>query len=143
MVCASSRRNGEADSKVGTEEQRLQSIYRLVRTSKSQQKGLRLLKQKHGIRKGQTVLVVATALIVAEVTSSMFEHLGYETIYRDSAEAALKLLEPVRRSISSSAISSCQGHRRRRACERNPFGIPICRWPYDGYSDAAKELPQI
>jgi CheY-like chemotaxis protein len=27
------------------------------------------------------------------VTSSLFEHLGYETIYRDSAEAALKLLE--------------------------------------------------
>ena len=30
---------------------------------------------------------------MAEVTSSLFEHLGYETIYRDSAEAALKLLE--------------------------------------------------
>ena len=27
------------------------------------------------------------------MTSSLFEHLGYETIYRDSAEAALKLLE--------------------------------------------------
>jgi CheY-like chemotaxis protein len=27
------------------------------------------------------------------VTSSLVEHLGYETIYRDSAEAALKLLE--------------------------------------------------
>jgi DNA-binding NtrC family response regulator len=29
---------------------------------------------------------------VAEVTSSLFEHLGYDTVYRDSAEAALKLL---------------------------------------------------
>jgi DNA-binding NtrC family response regulator len=29
---------------------------------------------------------------VAEVTSSLFEHLGYETVYRESADAALKLL---------------------------------------------------
>ena len=41
----------------------------------------------------QTVLVVDDSDDVAEVTSSLFEHLGYETIYRDSAEAALKLLE--------------------------------------------------
>jgi PAS domain S-box-containing protein len=41
----------------------------------------------------QTVLVVDDSVDVAEVTSSLFEHLGYETIYRDSAEAALKLLE--------------------------------------------------
>ncbi len=40
-----------------------------------------------------TVLVVDDNVDVAEVTSSLFEHLGYETIYRDSAEAALKLLE--------------------------------------------------
>ena len=43
--------------------------------------------------KGQTVLVVDDSADVAEVTSSLFEHLGYDTIYRDSAEAALKLLE--------------------------------------------------
>jgi PAS domain S-box-containing protein len=41
----------------------------------------------------QTALVVDDNVDVAEVTSSLFEHLGYETIYRDSAEAALKLLE--------------------------------------------------
>jgi CheY-like chemotaxis protein len=41
----------------------------------------------------RTVLVVDDNVDVAEVTSSLFEHLGYETIYRDSAEAALKLLE--------------------------------------------------
>jgi CheY-like chemotaxis protein len=29
---------------------------------------------------------------VAEVTSSLFDHLGYDTIYRESAEAALQLL---------------------------------------------------
>jgi PAS domain S-box-containing protein len=41
----------------------------------------------------QVVLVVDDSADVAEVTSSLFEHLGYETIYRDSAEAALNLLE--------------------------------------------------
>jgi PAS domain S-box-containing protein len=41
----------------------------------------------------QTVLVVDDSADVAEVTSSLFEDLGYETIYRESAEAALKLLE--------------------------------------------------
>ncbi len=39
-----------------------------------------------------TVLVVDDSAEVAEVTSSLFEHLGYTTVYRDSAEAALKLL---------------------------------------------------
>ncbi len=39
-----------------------------------------------------TVLIVDDSADVAEVTSSLFEHLGYETVYRDSAEAALKLL---------------------------------------------------
>jgi PAS domain S-box-containing protein len=41
----------------------------------------------------QTVLVVDDSAEVAEVTSSLFEHLGYHTIYRESAEAALELLE--------------------------------------------------
>ena len=43
--------------------------------------------------KGRTVLVVDDSADVAEVTSSLFEHLGYDTIYRESAEAALELLE--------------------------------------------------
>src|ERR1700733_10281376 len=38
------------------------------------------------------VLVVDDSAEVAEGTSSLFEHLGYDTVYRDSAEAALKLL---------------------------------------------------
>jgi PAS domain S-box-containing protein len=38
------------------------------------------------------VLIVDDSAEVAEVTSSLFEHLGYDTVYRDSAEAALKLL---------------------------------------------------
>jgi CheY-like chemotaxis protein len=48
-------------------------------------------KTQHSQR--QTVLVVDDSADVAEVTSSLFEDLGYETIYQDSAEAALKLLE--------------------------------------------------
>jgi CheY-like chemotaxis protein len=38
------------------------------------------------------VLVVDDSVDVAEVTSTFFEHLGYETVYGDSAEAALRLL---------------------------------------------------
>ena len=38
------------------------------------------------------VLIVDDSAEVAEVTSALFEQLGYDTIYRDSAEAALKLL---------------------------------------------------
>ena len=41
----------------------------------------------------QTVLVVDDSADVADVTASLFEHLGYQTIYRESAEAALELLE--------------------------------------------------
>jgi len=38
------------------------------------------------------VLVVDDSAEVAEVTASLFDHLGFDTVYRDSAEAALKLL---------------------------------------------------
>jgi PAS domain S-box-containing protein len=38
------------------------------------------------------VLIVDDSAEVAEVTSSLFEDLGYRTVYRESAEAALKLL---------------------------------------------------
>ncbi len=44
----------------------------------------------HSLR--PTVLVVDDSAEVAQVTSSLFEHLGFNTVYRDSAEAALKLL---------------------------------------------------
>ena len=39
------------------------------------------------------MLIVDDSAEVAEVTASLFEHLGYATIYRDSADAALRLLE--------------------------------------------------
>jgi CheY-like chemotaxis protein len=38
------------------------------------------------------VLIVDDSAEVAEVTSSLFDHLGYDTLYRESAEAALQLL---------------------------------------------------
>jgi PAS domain S-box-containing protein len=38
------------------------------------------------------VLIVDDSAEVGEVTSSLFEHLGYDTMYCDSAEAALRLL---------------------------------------------------
>ena len=38
------------------------------------------------------VLIVDDSAEVAEVTSSLFDHLGYDTLYRELAEAALKLL---------------------------------------------------
>lgn len=38
------------------------------------------------------VLIVDDSAEVAEVTSSLLEHLGFDTVYRESAEAALKLL---------------------------------------------------
>jgi PAS domain S-box-containing protein len=50
-------------------------------------------KAEAGDEQRQTVLIVDDSAEVAEVTSSLFEHLGYKTIYRESAEAALKLLE--------------------------------------------------
>jgi PAS domain S-box-containing protein len=39
------------------------------------------------------VLVVDDSPDVAQVTSTLFEHLGYETLYRESAESALRLLD--------------------------------------------------
>jgi CheY-like chemotaxis protein len=39
-----------------------------------------------------SVLIVDDSAEVAEVTSSLFEQLGYATVYRDSAEEALSLL---------------------------------------------------
>jgi hypothetical protein len=70
-------------------------------------------KAQHSQR--QTVLVVDDSADVAEVTSSLFEHLGYETIYRES------------------------GLR-----EKSVRGIPICRWPLRPVTAMRqKQLPQI
>jgi PAS domain S-box-containing protein len=86
----------------------------------------------------QTVLVVDDSAEVAEVTSSLFEHLGYETIYRDSAEAALKLLESGTKidlvmpgTIDGVGLS-------REILSRYP-NLPVVLTT--GYSDAANAAP--
>jgi PAS domain S-box-containing protein len=50
------------------------------------------------------VLVVDDSAEVAEVTSSLFEHLGYDTVYRDSAEAAPPDLKILRKPFDSDML---------------------------------------
>jgi len=112
--------------------------------SKSPAKRPLLLKQKTQHLQRRTVLVVDDSADVAEVTSSLFEHLGYETIYRESAEAALKLLEAgTKIDLVFSGYRSCQGPSTASGLrEKSVRGIPICRWPLRPvYSDAAKAAP--
>jgi PAS domain S-box-containing protein len=80
-----------ADSKVG--QGTTITVYLPCADEQITSKKASAAKTKARHSQGQTVLVVDDSADVAEVTSSLFEHLGYETIYRDSAEAALKLLE--------------------------------------------------
>ena len=66
---------------------------------------------------------------MAEVTSSLFEHLGYETIYRDSAEAALKLLEAgTKIDLVFSDIVMPGTIDGVGLAEKSVRDIPICRW---------------
>ncbi len=90
-----------------------------------------------------TVLIVDDSAEVAEVTSSLFECLGYDTVYRDSAEAALRLLaEGVRVDLVFSdivmpgAIDGVGLANEIRAW--NPH-LPIVL--ATGYSDAAQAAP--
>ena len=88
----------------------------------------------------QTVLVVDDNAEVAEVTSSLFEHLGYKTIYRDSAEAALKLLEGgVKVDLVFSDIvmpGTVDGVGLAREIRSRYPNLPVALTT--GYSDAAK-----
>jgi DNA-binding NtrC family response regulator len=91
----------------------------------------------------QTVLVVDDSADVAEVTSSMFEHLGYETIYRDSAEAALKLLEAGTRIdlVFSDIVmpGTIDGVGLAREIRSRYPNLPVILTT--GYSDAANAVP--
>ncbi|UVO27578.1 MASE1 domain-containing protein [Bradyrhizobium arachidis] len=91
----------------------------------------------------QTVLVVDDSADVADVTSSLFEHLGYETIYRDSAEAALKLLETGTRIdlVFSDIVmpGTIDGVGLAREIRSRYPHLPIALTT--GYSDAAKAAP--
>jgi CheY-like chemotaxis protein len=91
----------------------------------------------------QTVLVVDDSADVAEVTSSLFEHLGYETIYRDSAEAALKLLEAGTKIdlVFSDIVmpGTIDGVGLAREIRSRYPNLPVVLTT--GYSDAAKAAP--
>src|SRR6266536_3466128 len=98
-------------------------------------------KTQHSQR--QTVLVVDDSADVAEVTSSLFEHLGYETIYRDSAEAALKLLEAGTKIdlVFSDIVmpGTIDGVGLAREIRSRYPNLPVVLTT--GYSDAAKTAP--
>ncbi len=90
-----------------------------------------------------TVLVVDDSAEVAQVTSSLFEHLGYNTVYRDSAEAALKVLDGGARFdlvfsdiVMPGAIDGVGLAREIRS--RYP-DLPVILTT--GYSDAAQAVP--
>src|SRR5258706_715238 len=98
-------------------------------------------KTQHSRR--QTVLVVDDSADVAEVTSSLFEDLGYETIYRDSAEAALKLLEAGTKIdlVFSDIVmpGTIDGVGLAREIRSRYPNLPVALTT--GYSDAAKAAP--
>ena len=98
-------------------------------------------KTRHSPR--QTVLVVDDSADVAEVTSSLFEELGYETIYRDSAEAALKLLEAGTKVdlVFSDIVmpGTIDGVGLGREIRSRYPNLPVALTT--GYSDAAKAAP--
>jgi CheY-like chemotaxis protein len=91
----------------------------------------------------QTVLLVDDSADVAEVTSSLFEHLGYETIYRDSAEAALELLESGTKIdlVFSDIVmpGTIDGVGLAREIRSRYPNLPVALTT--GYSDAAKAAP--
>ena len=80
---------------------------------------------------------------MAEVTSSLFEHLGYETIYRDSAEAASKLLEDGTKIdlVFSDIVmpGTIDGVGLAREIRSRYPRLPVILTT--GYSDAAKAAP--
>jgi PAS domain S-box-containing protein len=89
------------------------------------------------------VLVVDDSAEVAEVTSSLFEHLGYETVYRESAEAALKLLaEGTSIDLVFSDIvmpGTIDGVGLAKEVRARYPNLPVLLTT--GYSDAAKAAP--
>ena len=98
-------------------------------------------KTQHSQR--QTVLVVDDSADVAEVTSSLFEHLGYETIYRELAEAALRLLEAGAKVdlVFSDIVmpGTIDGVGLGREIRSRYPNLPVALTT--GYSDAAKAAP--
>jgi PAS domain S-box-containing protein len=90
-----------------------------------------------------TVLIVDDSAEVAEVTSSLFEHLGYDTDYRDSADAALKYLaEGTKIDLVFSDIvmpGTIDGVGLAREIRSRYPDLPVLLTT--GYSDAAQAAP--
>jgi len=90
-----------------------------------------------------TVLIVDDSAEVAEVTSSLFERLGYDTDYRDSADAALKYLaEGSRVDLVFSDIvmpGTIDGVGLAREIRSRYPNLPVMLTT--GYSDAAQAAP--
>jgi PAS domain S-box-containing protein len=90
-----------------------------------------------------TVLIVDDSAEVAEVTSSLFERLGYDTDYRDSADAALKYLaEGSRVDLVFSDIvmpGTIDGVGLAREIRLRYPDLPVVLTT--GYSDAAQAAP--
>ncbi|HEX5212102.1 MAG TPA: MASE1 domain-containing protein [Pseudolabrys sp.] len=90
-----------------------------------------------------TVLVVDDSAEVAQVTSSLFEHLGFNTVYRDSAEGALKLLaEGTKLDLVFSDIvmpGTIDGVGLASEIRSHYPEIPVVLTT--GYSDAAQSVP--
>jgi PAS domain S-box-containing protein len=90
-----------------------------------------------------TVLIVDDSAEVAEVTSSLFERLGYDTDYRDSADAALKYLaESTKIDLVFSDIvmpGTIDGVGLAREIRSRYPDLPVLLTT--GYSDAAQAAP--
>jgi PAS domain S-box-containing protein len=90
-----------------------------------------------------TVLIVDDSAEVAEVTSSLFERLGYDTDYRDSADAALRFLaEGSRVDLVFSDIvmpGTIDGVGLAREIRVRYPNLPVLLTT--GYSDAAQAAP--
>jgi PAS domain S-box-containing protein len=90
-----------------------------------------------------TVLIVDDSAEVAEVTSSLFERLGYDTDYRDSADAALKYLaEGTKIDLVFSDIvmpGTIDGVGLAREIRSRYPDLPVVLTT--GYSDAAQAAP--
>jgi len=88
-------------------------------------------------------LVVDDSVEVAEVTSSLFERLGYDTVYRDSAEAALQFLaEGTNVDLLFSDIvmpGTIDGVGLAREVRTRYPNLPVILTT--GYSDAAQAAP--
>ena len=130
-----------ADSKVG--QGTTLTIYLPLSTEEQTSNQSSAARTKTQDPQRQTVLVVDDSADVADVTSALFEHLGYETIYRDSAEAALKLLEAGTKIdlVFSDIVmpGTIDGVGLAREIRSRYPNLPIALTT--GYSDAAKAAP--